>query len=142
MKKDEILKLIKLDHSQHFTEPPPRYNEATLIKALEENGIGRPSTYAPILSNIQDKNYIEKDEQRRFQPTEIGTVVNNLLIAHFPEIVDINFTAKMEEDLDEIAQKKKELLPVIKEFYKPFEKNLKQKYEEVSKKDITEKPTK
>ncbi len=142
LKKEEILKLIKLDPSQHFTEPPPRYNEATLIKALEENGIGRPSTYAPILSNIQDKNYIEKDEQRRFRPTEIGTVVNNLLTSHFPEIVDINFTAKMEEDLDKIAQKKKKLVPVIKEFYIPFEKNLKRKYEEVSKKDITEKPTK
>ncbi|MBL7142242.1 MAG: type I DNA topoisomerase [Candidatus Pacebacteria bacterium] len=141
LKKDEVLKLVKLDPSQHFTEPPARYNEATIIKTLEENGIGRPSTYAPILSNIQDKNYIEKDEQRRFRPTEIGTVVNNLLVAHFPEIVDIGFTAKMEEDLDEIAQKKKELVPVIKEFYKPFEKNLKQKYEEVSKKDITEKPT-
>ncbi len=141
LKKDEVLKLVKLDPSQHFTEPPPRYNEATIIKTLEENGIGRPSTYAPILSNIQDKNYIEKDEQRRFRPTEIGSVVNNLLVAHFPEIVDIGFTAKMEEDLDEIAQKKKELIPVIKEFYTPFEKNLKQKYEEVSKKDITEKPT-
>jgi len=141
LKKDEILELISLNPSQHFTEPPPRYNEATLIKALEENGIGRPSTYAPILSNIQDKNYIEKDEQRRFKPTEIGTVVDNLLISHFPEVVDINFTAKMEEGLDEIAQNKKKLLPVVKEFYKPFEKNLKKKYEEVSKKDITEKPT-
>ncbi|MBM3258063.1 MAG: type I DNA topoisomerase [Candidatus Nealsonbacteria bacterium] len=142
LKENEILELVKLDPVQHFTEPPPRYNEATLIKALEENGIGRPSTYAPILSNIQDKNYIEKDEQKRFRPTEIGTVVSNLLIAHFPEIVDIGFTAKMEEDLDEIAQKKKKLVPVIKEFYQPFEKHLKQKYEEVSKKDITEKPTK
>lgn len=141
LEKEEILKLIKLIPDQHFTEPPARYNEASLIKALEENGIGRPSTYAPILSTIQERNYIEKDENRRFRPTEIGTVVNDILVKHFPEIVDIGFTAKIEEDLDEIAQNKKEWVPVIKEFYIPFEKNLKQKYEEVSKKDITEKPT-
>ena len=141
LKKGELLKLLKLIPSQHFTEPPPRYNEATLIKALEENGIGRPSTYAPILSNIQEKNYIEKDEQRRFRPTEIGTVVNDLLVKHFPEIVDIGFTAEMEKDLDEIADGKRKWVKVLKEFYTPFEKNLKQKYEVVSKKDITEKPT-
>jgi DNA topoisomerase-1 len=138
---NEILELIKLIPSQHFTQPPPRYTEATLIKALEENGIGRPSTYAPILSTIQERNYIEKDEQRRFKPTEIGTVVNELLVNHFPEIVDIKFTAGMEEDLDEIAQGQKKWIPVIREFYGPFEKNLQKKYQEVSKKDITEKPT-
>ncbi len=141
LKEEEVLDLVKITPDQHFTEPPARYNEASLIKALEENGIGRPSTYAPILSNIQDKNYIEKNEQRRFQPTEIGTVVNDLLVKHFPKIIDIGFTAQMEEELDEIAQAKKEWVPVIKEFYKPFAENLKQKYEEVSKKDITEKPT-
>ncbi len=139
---NEVLKLIKpIIPSQHFTQPLPRYNEATLIKALEENGIGRPSTYAPILSNIQEKNYIEKDEQKRFQPTEIGLVVNDLLVAHFPEIVDIGFTVKMEKDLDEIAGGKKKWVSIIKEFYQPFEENLKQKYEEVSKKEFTEKPT-
>jgi DNA topoisomerase-1 len=142
LEKEEILELIKLLPSQHFTQPPPRYNEATLIKVLEENGIGRPSTYAPILSNIQEKNYIEKDEERRFRPTEIGLVVNDLLVAHFPEIVDIGFTAKMEENLDKIADGQKKWIKVIKDFYNPFEKNLKQKYGEVSKKDITEKPTK
>lgn len=142
LEEGELLKLLRLIPSQHFTEPPSRYNEATLIKALEENGIGRPSTYAPILSNIQEKNYIEKDEQRRFRPTEIGTVVNDLLVQHFPEIVDIGFTAKMEKDLDEIAEGKRKWIKVVKEFYMPFEKNLKQKYEIVSKKDITEKPTK
>jgi len=141
LEKDEVLELIKLISSQHFTQPPSRYNEATLIKALEENGIGRPSTYASILSNIQEKNYIEKDEQRRFRPTEIGFVVNDLLVAHFPEIVDVGFTAKMEGDLDEIAEGQKKWVKVVKEFYAPFEKNLKQKYEEISKKDITEKPT-
>ena len=142
LKISEILELIKLTSSQHFTEPPPRYNEASLIKVLEENGIGRPSTYAPILSTIQERNYIEKDENRRFRPTQIGTVVNDLLVNHFPEIVDIKFTAEMEEDLDKIAQGSKKWVPVIKEFYKPFDANLKNKYKEVSKKDITEKPTK
>jgi len=138
---NEILELLKLVPSQHFTQPPARYNEATLIKALEENGIGRPSTYAPILSTIQERNYIEKDENRRFKPTEIGFVVNDLLVAHFPEIVDIKFTAGMEEDLDKIAEGEEKWVPVIKEFYDPFDKNLQNKYKEVSKKDITEKPT-
>jgi len=138
---NEILKLIKLISSQHFTQPPPRYTEATLIKALEENEIGRPSTYAPILSTIQERNYIEKDENKRFRPTEIGTVVNDLLVNHFPKIVDIKFTAEMEKDLDKIAQGEKKWAPIIREFYEPFEENLQKKYQEVSKKDITEKPT-
>jgi DNA topoisomerase-1 len=138
---NEILELIKINALQHFTQPPTRYSEATLIKALEENGIGRPSTYAPILSTIQERNYIEKDENRKFRPTEIGFVVNDLLVAHFPEIVDINFTAKMEEDLDAISEDKKEWVPVIKEFYTPFAEHLAKKYEEVSKKEFTEKPT-
>lgn len=139
---NEILELIKLDSLKHFTQPPSRFTEATLIKALEENGIGRPSTYAPILSNIQERNYIEKDEQRRFKPTEIGVVVNDILVNHFPAIVDINFTANMEEDLDRIAGGKKEWVLVIKEFYNPFEEHLNKKYKEVSKKEFTEKPTK
>jgi DNA topoisomerase I len=138
---NEILELIKLNSCQHFTQPPARYNEASLIKALEENGIGRPSTYAPILSNIQEKNYIEKNEQKMFQPTEIGQAVNNILTTHFPEIIDINFTAKIENSLDEIAQGKKQWTEVIKNFYQPFQENLEKKYQEVSKKDITEEPT-
>jgi len=138
---NEVLDLIKLIPSQHFTQPQPRYSEATLIKELEKNGIGRPSTYAPILSTIQERNYIEKDEQKRFRPTEIGTVVNDLLVNHFPEIVDIGFTAEMEENLDKIAEGKRKWTPVIREFYEPFEENLQKKYQEVSKKDITEKPT-
>ena len=141
LKINEILELLKIVPSQHFTQPPARYTEATLIKTLEENGIGRPSTYAPILSTIQERNYIEKDENKRFKPTEIGLVVNDLLVAHFPEIVDIQFTAEMEEKFDEIAENKKEWVPMIKEFYTPFEKNLNNKYKEISKKDITEKPT-
>jgi len=141
MEENEILKLIKLLPSQHFTQPPPRYSEATLIKTLEQEGIGRPSTYAPILSTIQDRNYIEKDENKKFRPTEIGTVVNDLLVAHFPEIVDIKFTAGIEKDLDKVALGQKKWVPLLKEFYAPFEENLKKKYLEVSKKDITEKPT-
>ncbi|TFG35411.1 MAG: type I DNA topoisomerase, partial [Parcubacteria group bacterium] len=141
LEKEEILELIELLHSQHFTQPPARYNEATLIKALEENGIGRPSTYAPILSNIQDKNYIEKNDQKRFRPTEIGTVVSDILVAHFPEIVDVNFTAGMEESLDQVAEGKKEWTGVIREFYQPFAENLEKKYKEVLKKDVTETPT-
>jgi len=138
---NEILKLIKLIPSQHFTQPPPRYTEATLIKALEENGIGRPSTYAPILATIQGRNYIQKDERRRFEPNEIGILVNDLLVNHFQEIVDIGFTAKMEEDLDKIANGEKEWVLLLKEFYTPFEKNLKKKYKEISKKDIAETKT-
>ncbi len=135
---NEILKLTKLIPSQHFTQPPPRYTEASLIKALEENGIGRPSTYAPILATIQERNYIQKDERKRFYPTEIGILVNDLLVSHFQEIVDIGFTAKMEDDLDKIASGFKKWNLVLKEFYSPFEKNLQKKYKEISKRDIAE----
>jgi len=139
---NEILELIKLIPTQHFTQPPPRYTEASLIKELEKNGIGRPSTYAPILSTIQERNYVEKDEKRYFRPTEIGVVVNDLLVNHFPEIVDNAFTAKMEEDLDEIAEGKKKWVEALREFYYPFEENLKRKYKEISKEEIVEKTEK
>ncbi len=132
--------LIKITPSQHFTQPPPRYTEASLIKTLEENGIGRPSTYAPILSTIQQRNYAEK-EKGRLSPTEIGLVVNDLLVEHFPKIVDIQFTAKMEQELDKVAEGERKWKKTIEEFYPPFNKNLEEKYEEVSKKDIAEKPT-
>ncbi len=139
--KGENLKLTKLEPSQHFTQPPSRYTEATLIKLLEQYGIGRPSTYAPVLSTIQERNYIEKDQNKKFCPTEMGATVNNLLVKHFPRIVDIKFTAIMEENLDKIAQGQKKWEPVIKEFYEPFAENLQEKYEEVSKKEFTELPT-
>jgi len=141
LEKNEILGLIKLKPEQHFTKPPSRYSEATLIKTLEENGIGRPSTYAPIVFLIQERNYVSKNQNRKFQPTEIGMLVNNLLVKHFLKIVDIKFTAEMEEDLDKIAKGEKKWTKILEEFYKPFEENLKQKYEEVSKKDFTEFPT-
>lgn len=142
LRKGETLILIKLTPFQHFTQPPPPYSEATLIKALEAEGIGRPSTYAPIISIIQERNYIEKDEKKYFRPTEIGLLVNDLLVNHFPKIVDIKFTALMEENLDKIAQGQKKWLTVIKEFYQPFSENLKQKYQEISKKDLSRKSTK
>ncbi len=138
---NEILELLKLISSQHFTQPPGRYTEASLIKVLEENGIGRPSTYAPTISTIQERNYVQKNENKKFQPTEIGILVNDLLVKHFPNIVDIKFTAEMEKDLDEIAEGKRKWVPVIKEFYEPFEKNLKVKEKEIDKKEIAEEET-
>ncbi len=142
LKEGEVLKLLKLTPSQHFTQPPPRYTEASLIKELEKYGIGRPSTYATILSIIQERNYVKKDEKKCFRPTQIGKIVNEILVKHFPEIVDIGFTAKMEEDLDKVAQGKKNWIEVLDKFYKPFEKHLKQKYQEVSKKNLVEKTEK
>jgi DNA topoisomerase I len=128
----EVLKLNALKPVQHFTEPPPRYSDATLIKALEANGIGRPSTYAPTLSTIQDRDYVEKID-KKYKPTEVGFIVNDLLVEHFPEIVDVNFTAKMEDNLDNIADGKNEWQPVIKEFYDPFKIHLDEKNEQVEK---------
>ena len=138
VKEGEAMTLIRLDSEQHFTEPPPRFNEASLIKALEGFGIGRPSTYAPTLSTIQERNYVVKEEGR-FYPTEIGEMVTRVLKEHFPNIVDFDFTAKMEEELDQIAEGKEEWQEVIGNFYKPFSENLNKKYEEVgSEKAATE----
>jgi DNA topoisomerase-1 len=108
---------------QCFTQPPPRYTEATLIKALEQKGIGRPSTYAPILSTIQERDYVNKTDGK-FRPTELGLTVNKILIGHFPEIVDPGFTAQMEEQLDEIARGRHEWIAALKEFYPPFQNML------------------
>ena len=109
---------------QHFTQPPPRYTEATLVKALEDKGIGRPSTYASILSTIQDRKYAHKTENR-FAPTELGVVVNDLLVDKFPELIDYNFTATMENELDEIEQAKMNWVKVVKDFFIPFDLDLK-----------------
>jgi DNA topoisomerase I len=126
----EGLDLLKLWTEQHFTQPPPRYTEATLVKALEEHGIGRPSTYAPILSTIQDREYVEK-EDKRFKPTPLGILVNDLLVGHFENIVDVDFTANLEEKLDDIAQGEVPWVPVIREFYDPFEATLSRAQEEI-----------
>jgi len=131
----EKLDFHDLIKSQKFTEPPKRYSEATLVKKLESLGIGRPSTYAPTLSTIQDRGYVELVE-KRFSPTEIGVIVTDLLVEHFKNIVDYDFTAKMEDDLDDIAEGKREWVPVIDEFYSDFEKVLKQKTKDVKKDDI------
>ncbi len=125
-------KVEKIIPSQHFTQPPPRYTDATLIKALEEHGIGRPSTYAPTITTIQDRGYVDKTD-KKFSPTEIGFIVNDILVEHFPKVVDLEFTAKMEEELDEIANGDKEWVPVIRAFYDPFHENLKTKEKEVEK---------
>lgn len=139
LRENDKLKIEAITPFQHFTEPPPRYNEASLVKTLEKLGIGRPSTYAPTISTIQDRGYVEKDPDRRLRPTETGVIVNNLLMEHFPEIVDLAFTAKMEEELDEIASGDKKWQPVIKEFYDPFAKHLEEKYESVASQKIEEK---
>ncbi|MBI5742267.1 MAG: type I DNA topoisomerase [Candidatus Niyogibacteria bacterium] len=129
----EKLALQELKPEQHFTEPPARFNEASLIKTLEELGIGRPSTYAPTISTIITRNYIQKDEQRRLVPTETGFIVNDILVEHFPQVVDYGFTAKVEEDLDEIAEGTRAWVPTIREFYVPFHKHLEEKYASVEK---------
>jgi DNA topoisomerase-1 len=129
---EELLKLIELYPEQFFTQPSPRYTEATLIKALEQKGIGRPSTYAPIISTIVDRGYVYK-EGGKLRPEEIGMIVNDLLVSSFPNIVDFNFTAKMEDDLDEIAQGKMKWRSVIKSFYTPFEKDLNNALENLQK---------
>jgi DNA topoisomerase-1 len=119
------LDLHNLEPTQHFTQPPPRYSEATLIKALEKENIGRPSTYAPIISTIQTRGYVELKE-RRFNATDLGMIVTDLLVEHFPKILDLKFTAHMEDELDDIASAKEDMVKVLDEFYHPFQEALKQ----------------
>ncbi len=119
----EVLAQKGVIPKQHFTQPPPRYTEATLVKALEENGVGRPSTYASIISTIQDKEYVRL-EQRRFFPTELGQLITGLLVEHFPKIMEIEFTASMEQDLDKIAEGRIPWLKVMQDFYGPFHQAL------------------
>jgi DNA topoisomerase I len=133
--KGEALDLLKLLPEQHFTQPPARYSEATLVKALEEKGIGRPSTYAPTLSTIQDRRYVER-EDRRFKPTELGLLVNDLLVENFAEFVDLDFTANLEEKLDDIARGERAWVPVIKEFYEPLEENISKAMAEVPRQQV------
>ncbi|HXY54200.1 MAG TPA: type I DNA topoisomerase [Nitrospirota bacterium] len=119
----EMLRLIKLDPKQHFTQPPPRFSEALLVKTLEEKGIGRPSTYAAIISTIQDRHYVQKVENR-FRPTELGILVSDLLVNHFPVVMDVAFTARMEEELDKIEEGQMQWVEAVKDFYKPFNESL------------------
>ena len=122
---NEELKLKKLDPKQSFTEPPARYTEASLVKALEEKDIGRPSTYSPIITTILERRYVEKI-QKQLHPTELGKVVNKLLTENFSEIINVEFTAEIENEFDEIAEGKEEWKKMIREFYEPFEKELKE----------------
>jgi DNA topoisomerase-1 len=119
----ERLRLMDLLPKQHFTQPPPRFTEALLIRDLEEKGIGRPSTYATIISTIQERKYVEKVEGR-LKSTELGHVVNDLLVQHFPEVLNVQFTAKMEEELDEIEEGEKDWVGAVRDFYDPFDKGL------------------
>jgi DNA topoisomerase-1 len=135
---DELV-LLGLFPEQRFTQPPLRYTEATLIKALEQKGIGRPSTYAPILSTIQDRGYVYK-ENGKLRPDEIGIIVNDLLTQHFPNVVDLDFTARLEEELDEIARGERKWVSVLRDFYTPFEETLNQASRKIERINIS-KPT-
>ncbi len=123
VKKGEDLDLVEVKNEQKFTQPLPRFNEASLIKTLEELGIGRPSTYVPIISTIQVRQYVEKEEGK-FKPTSLGEVVNDFLVEYFPQVFDYQFTAQMEDELDDIAKGEREWMPVVNEFYAPFEEKL------------------
>ena len=117
------LNCLKLDALQHFTQPSPRYTEATLIKAMEERGIGRPSTYAPTIGTLLDRNYVTKEQNRLF-PTPLGTTVIDLLTQFFTDVMDLDFTARMEDELDDVATGERQWVPMLREFYGPFEKAL------------------
>jgi DNA topoisomerase I len=119
----QVLRVLEVKPEQHFTQPPPRYTEASLVAELEKRGIGRPSTYATILSVIQDRDYVETKE-RKFYPTELGRLVSDLLVEHFPDVMDVEFTAAMENLLDQVEEGKRPWVGVLREFYEPFEKHL------------------
>jgi DNA topoisomerase-1 len=123
LEEGEALDLEKLVPEQHFTQPPPRYTEATLVKALEEQGIGRPSTYAPTIATLQARSYV-MTEEKKLVPTELGTVVNDLLVEHFPSVFDIGFTSQLEDELDDIANGDRAWVPTLKAFYDPFTETL------------------
>ncbi|WP_024783479.1 type I DNA topoisomerase [Streptococcus mutans] len=137
--KGETVKKISANPEQHFTQPPARYSEASLIKTLEENGVGRPSTYAPTLETIQKRYYVRL-VSKRFEPTELGEIVNSLIIEFFPNIVDVKFTAEMESKLDEVEVGKEEWQKVIDQFYKPFEKEVVKAEEQMEKIQIKDEP--
>jgi len=137
LEQGDKVKLKKIRAEQHFTEPPPRYTEASLVKALEEHGIGRPSTYASIISTLRQREYVEMDK-KRFIPTDVGRIVNRFLTEHFTKYVDYDFTARLEDELDEIARGEKEWVPLMKEFWEPFSAQVKEKEENVSRKEANQ----
>lgn len=132
---DEI-QVVSVTPNQHFTEPPARYSDASLVKALEEFGIGRPSTYAPTISTIIDRGYVNRDDGKRLFPTDIGMLVNDLLVEHFPQVVDFEFTAHLEQQLDNVAEGTTEWVPVLQQFYEPFNRNLEEKEKTLKKEDV------
>ncbi len=135
LEKDELLDLLRLIPEQHFTQPPPRYTEASLVRAMEEYGIGRPSTYAPTLATIQERGYVRREDKRLY-PTTIGVLVNDMLVEHFSTIMDYGFTAQMEEHLDEIARGERQWVSVLREFYEPFEQRLAEADRNIEKIDL------
>ena len=139
MKKGDTVKRVNTNPEQHFTQPPARYSEATLIKTLEENGVGRPSTYAPTIETIQKRYYV-KLVSKRFEPTELGEIVNSLIVEFFPDIVNVKFTADMEAKLDDVEVGKEQWQKVIDEFYKPFEKEVAKAETEMEKIQIKDEP--
>ena len=134
---NEQINCLELKPEQHFTEPPARYSDATLVKVMEEYGIGRPSTYAPTIATIEARGYVERDEHKRLKPKDIAVVVNDLLMKNFPEIVDYKFTALIENNLDDIALGKKDWQPIIATFYQPFHESILEKTESLNKQDTT-----
>lgn len=139
MAEGDTVKKVSTNPEQHFTQPPARYSEATLIKTLEENGVGRPSTYAPTLETIQKRYYV-KLAAKRFEPTELGEIVNSLILEFFPDIVDVKFTAEMEGKLDQVEEGQEQWQQVIDSFYKPFEKELTKAETEIEKIQIKDEP--
>ena len=140
MQQGDTITLKKIRPEQHFTEPPPRFNEASLVKTLEAYGIGRPSTYASIISTLLNREYVTQD-QRRFEPTDIGKIVNRFLSMHFTQYVDYEFTAKMEDALDEVSRGEKQWIPLMHEFWKPFSNQITDKEESVSRDDVIQSRT-
>jgi DNA topoisomerase-1 len=136
MQEGDKVRLLKIRPEQHFTEPPPRYSEASLVKALEEHGIGRPSTYATIISTLQQREYVTL-EKRRFVPTDVGRIVSRFLTNHFTRYVDYDFTARLEDELDAVSRGEKEWVPLMKAFWDPFRSLVKEKEESVSRAEVT-----
>jgi len=139
LEKGDIVDLNKVRPEQHFTEPPPRYSEASLVKSLEEHGIGRPSTYATIISTLQQREYVEIDK-RRFFPTDVGLIVNKFLTDHFTKYIDYDFTAKLEDELDAVSRGEQEWIPLMRNFWGPFKELVVDKEKTVDRKDVTQEP--
>jgi len=136
----EVLRLLAVRPEQHFTQPPPRYSEATLVKTLEELGIGRPSTYAPTIETIKQRRYVVV-EDRKLVPTELGMLVTDLLVQHFPDVVDVGFTSRLEEELDEIAAGERDWVPVVREFYEPFHRQVEEAEQTMERVRLADQPS-